>query len=55
MKIIKIVTDPTQIWHILENIGWPITAHDFDEPQDLTEWEICQLMPGTVDGYSGRI
>jgi len=51
MKIIKIVTSPTQIWHILSKIGWPTTAPDFDEPQDLVEWEICQLIPGTVDGF----
>ena len=51
MKIIKIVTSPTQIWHILSKIGWPTTAPDFDEPQDLVEWEICQLIPGTADGF----
>ena len=51
MKIIKIVTSPTQIWHILSKIGWPTTAPDFDEPQDLVEWDICQLIPGTADGF----
>ena len=24
---------------------------DFDEHQDLAEWEICQLIPGTADGF----
>src|ERR1700722_16116853 len=23
----------------------------FDPPQDFPEWEICQLIPGTVDGF----
>ena len=51
MKIIKIVTDPTQIWRILTKIGWPTKAPEFDEPQDLVEWDICQLVPGTADGF----
>ena len=51
MKIIKIVIDPTHIWRFLINIGWPTTVPDFDEPQDLAEWEICQLVPGTDDGF----
>ena len=51
MKIIKIVTDPTQIWRILKKIGWPTTAPEFDEPQDLVEWDICQLVSGTADGF----
>ncbi len=24
---------------------------DLDEPQDLVEWNICQLIPGTADGF----
>ena len=51
MKIIKIVTDPTQIWRILNKISWPATTSEFDEPQDLVEWDICQLLPGTTDGF----
>jgi hypothetical protein len=51
MKIIKIVTNPTQIWRILKKIDWSTTAPDFDEPQDLAEWDICQLVPGTIDGF----
>ena len=51
MKITKIVIDPTEICRILTKIGWPTTAHDFDEPQDLVEWEICQLLPETADGF----
>ena len=51
MKIIKIVTDPTQIWRILNKIGWPTTPSEFDEPQNLVEWDVCQLVAGTVDGF----
>lgn len=51
VKITKIVTEPTQIWRILTKIGWPTTAPDFDEPQDLVEWNICQLEPGSADGF----
>ena len=51
MKIIKIVTDPIQIWHILKKIGWPTTAPEFDEPQELVEWDICQLVSVTADGF----
>lgn len=51
MKITKIVTHPTEIWRILTKIGWPTTTPEFDEPQDLVEWDICQLVPGTADGF----
>ena len=51
MKIIKIVTNQSEIWRILKKNGWPTTTHDFDEAQDLVEWEICQLIPGTADGF----
>src|SRR5262245_18717922 len=51
MKIIKIVIDPTQVWRVLKKIGWPTTAPEFDEPQDLVEWDICQLVSGTADGF----
>jgi len=49
--MIRIVTDPTQIWRILNKIGWPTTTPEFDEPQDLNEWDICQLLPDTADGF----
>lgn len=42
---------PTQIWRILNKIGWPTTTPEFDEPQDLNEWDICQLLPDTADGF----
>jgi hypothetical protein len=51
MKIRTIVTDKTQIWRILNGIGWPTEAPVFDPPCDFSKWEICQLVPGTVDGF----
>ncbi len=51
MKIIKFVTQPTEILRILTKIGWPTTAPDFDKSQDFGEWEICQLILGTADGF----
>ena len=32
-------------------VGWAIQFNEFDPPQDFPEWEICQLIPGTVDGF----
>ncbi len=51
IKITKIVTNPTEIWRILTKIGWPTTTPEFDEPQDFVEWDICQLVPNTKDGF----
>jgi hypothetical protein len=51
MKITKIVTHSAEIWRILTGIGWPTTVPEFDEPYDLTEWSISQLVPGSVDGF----
>ena len=51
MRITKFVTHPTEIWRILTKLGWPTTAPDFDEPHDFAEWEICQLVLGTTDGF----
>ena len=51
MKIRAIVTDKTQIWRILMGIGWKTEAPDFDPPSDFSRWEICQLVPGTLDGF----
>jgi hypothetical protein len=51
IKISRIVTNTTEIWRLLTKIGWPATAPEFDEPLDLVEWEICQLAPGTDNGF----
>lgn len=51
MKIIRIVTHPAEIRRILSNIGWPTVAPEFDPPYELIDWNICQLIPGTADGF----
>ena len=51
IKITKIVTHPTAIWRILSKIGWPTATPEFGEPLDLVEWDICQLVPNTKDGF----
>jgi hypothetical protein len=51
MKITAIVTDQAKIWRILTGIGWHIEAPDFDPPTDFLDREICQLAPGTPDGF----
>ena len=51
MKIRAIVTDKAQIWRILMGIGWLAEAPEFDPPSDFSKWEICQLVPGTLDGF----
>ena len=51
MKITKVVTHPAEIWRILTKAGLPTTVPEFDEPQELTEWNISQLVPDTEDGF----
>jgi len=51
VKIIGFVTHKMEIHRILNGVGWPIQFNEFDPPQDFPEWEICQLIPGTVDGF----
>jgi hypothetical protein len=51
MKIRVIITDKTLIWRILKGIGWPTAAPEFDPPEDFSKWEICQLIPGSADGF----
>jgi hypothetical protein len=48
MKIIAIVTLPSEIWRILSRIGWPTKAPDFEPPIDFAD---SQLVAGTVDGF----
>jgi len=51
MRIVKFVTHSTEIWQILSGMGWPSVAPEFDEPQDLVEWNISQLTVETEDGF----
>jgi len=51
IKILGFVTHAAEIHRILRGIGWPIRSHEFDPPYDLPDWNVCQLIPGTVDGF----
>ena len=51
IKIIAFVTHAAEIRRILTGIGWPTEPPEFDEPDALFQWDICQLVPGTKDGF----
>ncbi len=52
IKIICFVTHSAQIWRILKGIGWPTDIPEFD-PEDVhPTYDLCQLVPGTKDGFS---
>ena len=53
IKIIAFVTHSAEIYRILSGIGWPCKTYEFDPPQENTDFdlEICQLIPGTEDGF----
>jgi hypothetical protein len=50
MKIVAIVTHPTEIGRILSGIGWPTHIPEFDPPYYDDE-NVSQLVIGTVDGF----
>lgn len=52
IKIIAFVTHSSQIWRILKGIGLPTDIHEFDPEYELQTYDVCQLMPGTTDGFS---
>ena len=51
IKITGFVTNSLDIRRILSGIGWPIEIPDFDPPYNFSDKEICQLIPGTADGF----
>jgi hypothetical protein len=51
IKIIAFVTHSADIRRILSGIGWPTEIPEFDPACDITQWDICQLVPGTQDGF----
>jgi len=55
IKITAFVTHSAQIWRILRGIGWPIEIPEFDPPYDFAEFEICQLVSGTEDGFPEEV
>jgi hypothetical protein len=52
IKIIAFVTHSSQIWRILTGIGWPTDIPKFDPEYQIVTWDICQLIPGTENGFS---
>jgi hypothetical protein len=51
IKITVFVTHPAEIRRILNRMGWPTEIPEFDPPYDFSAREICQLIPGTEDGF----
>ena len=51
IKITAFVTHSAEIRRILRGIGWPTEIPEFAPPYDLDHLEICQLIPGTEDGF----
>ena len=45
------MTNSSQIWNILKGIGWRCSRPEFDPPYEVEEWDICQLISGTEDGF----
>jgi hypothetical protein len=52
MKITGFVTNPVSIKHILLKMGLSRVSPELEEGID---WEVCQLFPGTPDGYYEEI
>ena len=51
ITILSFVTQPEEIRRILREIIWPLDPPEFDQPYELDHWNICQLVPGTPDGF----
>lgn len=51
IKITAFVTHPEHIRRILMGIGWPTDIPEFDPPYDLAVYDVCHLLPDTVDGF----
>ena len=51
IKIITFITHPAEIRRILNKINWPYEIPGFDPPLEFDDWDICQLTPGTEDGF----
>jgi len=51
IKIVAFVTHSAEIRRILNGIGWSTEIPEFDPPVNTLDFEICQLIPGTEDGF----
>jgi hypothetical protein len=45
------ITNPVEIQRFLKRIGLSCEVPEFDPAYDFSELEICQLIPGTGDGF----
>ena len=52
MKIIAFVTHSAEIRRILGGIGWSVAIPEFTSSYDHADFDVCQLVPGTKDGFS---
>ena len=55
IKIISFVTHSAQIWCILKGLGWPTDLPEFDPEHEIITWSICQLVPGSGDGFPDMV
>jgi hypothetical protein len=55
LKIVAFVTHPVEIQRILSGIGWSRNISEFDPPYIIPEWDICQLLAGTEDGFASDL
>jgi hypothetical protein len=51
IRIISFVTNREAIWRILKGIGLKTVVPEFEPAYDITDRDICQLVPGTKDGF----
>ena len=52
IKIVAFVTHSAEIRRILGRIGWTCEKFEFDPLNNIFDCEVCQLIPGTPDGFS---
>ncbi len=51
IRIISFVTHREAIWRILRGIGLSTDIPEFDPAYDIKDRDICQLIPGTKEGF----
>jgi hypothetical protein len=51
ITIFSFVTQSEEIRRILRGSIWPLDPPEFDPPYEIDHWDICQLVPGTPDGF----
>jgi hypothetical protein len=51
IRIISFVTHREAIWRILKGIGLQTVVPEFDPVYEILNYDICQLVLGTKDGF----